>query len=72
MKFVLDIGRLIEHYNSSFNVKVFKVTDICEDGVISFDDEFDYLHSEKYCGATELPNLKKLDAMLNDETACQW
>ena len=72
LKYVLDIGRLIEHYNSSFNVKVFKVTDICEDGVISFDDEFDYLHSEKYCGATELPNLKKLDAMLNDETACQW
>ena len=72
IEFVLDIARLIEHYNPDFIVRVYEVFDIDEEGCYIYDDDIDILHSEEYSGYTELPDLNQLDKEIENGGACTW
>lgn len=72
IEFVLDIARLLEHYNHDFVVKVFEIIDIDEEGKYVYDDEIDILHSKKYSKYTELPNLDELDKEVDGGFAVTW
>lgn len=72
IEFVLDIARLIEHYNPDFIVRVYEVFDIDEQGYYLYNDDIDILHSKKYSRHTELPDLEQLDKELKKGNACTW
>jgi hypothetical protein len=72
IEFVLDVARLIEHYNPDFIVRVYEVIDIDEDGCYVYNDDYDILHLKKYSECTELPDLNKLDQEIKNGGACTW
>lgn len=72
LKYILDVARLIEHYNPDLVVKVYEITNIDEDDVFYYNDEIDILHDVEYENYTELPDLSKLDEDFKNNNTCSW